>query len=131
MTAGAPQWDVTHPDFLVTVLRAMVGLGIVADLISVLWFRPAFWGVFTGGLLAIALLLVALQAGRVFVRHKHFARIMLWLTGGQVLLWAIMALLIIVVKVDAAGFAFGVSILPIAIVVTTLYWWLIARKRMP
>lgn len=128
LKADAQRWNVSEPAFLLTILRIMLGMWAVAVVMGTLICRPALLGLFTGGALAIGLYLIALQTGRVFIRSKHFARIMLSLYGLQALLWTTMAVLIIVVKVDAAGFAIGAAVLPLAVIFGTLYGWLIVHK---
>ena len=121
-------WDIRQPGFLVTILRVMAALGIVATLGGLVCARPEFFGLLSGAGLAIALYLTAQQTGRILARTRSFSAVMFWLAGAQLALWGVMAVLIVTVKVDPLGFVLGVSVLPIAIVLTTLYWWLIVNK---
>ena len=126
--AQTARWDIQESGFLFTILRVMAALGVAAAACGVIFARPAFFGLLSGAGLAIALYLATLQAGRVFARTRHYAAVMFCLLGAQLALWGAMAVLIVGVKVDAVGFTFGVSVLPAAIVLTTLYWWLIEHK---
>ncbi|MHB0938063.1 MAG: hypothetical protein ACYDCO_16825 [Armatimonadota bacterium] len=123
-----PRWDVTDPGFLVTVLRVMALLGAGTLIAGVFFGRGLFIGLLSGVLLAILFYAATLQAGRIFLRSRRYGLVMAWLLGSQLLLWAGMAILIAVVKVNAVGFVFGISVLPGAIVLTTLYWWLVKSK---
>jgi hypothetical protein len=127
--AQVPRWDVSNPAFLVTVLYVMVLLGAVVLLAGTL-LGGRFFGLLSGVALAILVYLTLLQAGRIFVTTRNFTLVMLWLLGSQVVLWAGLAILLAVLKVDAVGFVIGVSVLPGSIILTTLYWWLVKNKGM-
>ena len=126
--ADTQRWDVAEPAFLFTILRVMLGMWVLVVGVGTLVSHAAFLGLCSGGALGIGLYLAAIQTGRVFTHSKHFGRTMLSSIGMQGVLWIAMALLIVVIKVDLAGFAVGASVLPAAIVLTTLYWWLIVHK---
>lgn len=123
-----PRWDVTDPGFLVTVLRIMVVLGVITIAVGVLIARQALNGLLSGTALAIMFYLAALIAGWLFLRTRNLILVMLWLLGSQMLLFIGMAVLLAVVKVDGAGFAIGAWVLPGAIILATLYWWLVKNK---
>lgn len=118
----------TDPGFLVTVLRVMVLLGAATLVAGAFFSRGLFFGLLSGVLLAILFYAATLQAGRIFLRSRRYVQVMAWLLGSQLLLWAGMAILIAVVKVNAVGFVFGISVLPGAIILTTVYWWLVKNK---
>lgn len=131
MAPDDQRWDVGDPHFLFTVLQVMVGCWVLVVAIGALGQRAALWGFLSGGLLAVASFLVAIQTGRIFTRTHHFAAVMITLLSLQAVLWLGMILLIAVLHVDLVGFTIGVSVLPAAIVLTTLYWWLVKRKGVP
>lgn len=122
------RWDVSSPGFLVTILRVMALLGAIAVALGALAARAAFTGLLSGVVLALLFYLAALLAGWIFLRTRNLVPVMLWLLGSQAVLWVGMALLLTVVKVDAAGFAVGVSVLPGAVILGTLYWWLVKHR---
>jgi len=123
-----PDWDVTGPGFLITILRIMALLGAIAIAVGLLLARGIFSGLFSGVVLVILYYLATLHAGRIFLRTRQYFRVMFWLLGSQALLWIGMAVLLAVVKVNGIGFAIGVSVLPGSIILTILYWWLIKNK---
>lgn len=123
-----PCWDVTDPGFLVTVLRVMALLGAAILVAGAFFSRGLFFGLLSGVLLAILFYAATLQAGRIFLRSRRYVLVMAWLLGAQLLLWAGMAILIVVVKVNTVGFVFGISVLPGAVILATLYWWLVKNK---
>ncbi|HOS44170.1 MAG TPA: hypothetical protein PK794_10800, partial [Armatimonadota bacterium] len=112
------RWDPCTPRFLVSTMRMMVGLWIIVSAVAAGWFAPAFWGALTGGLVALAAFCIALRAGHAIAPGARFARIMTVLQLKQLALWAAIAVLMMVVKVEPAGFAVGVSILPVGILLT-------------
>lgn len=123
-----PRWDVTGPGFLVTILRIMAILGVVTVAAGAFIARQAFDGLLAGAALAILFYLAALIAGWFFLRTRNLILVMIWLLGSQALLWIGMAVLLAVVKVDAAGFAVGAWVLPGAVIIAVLYWWLVKNK---
>ena len=126
---GQPsRWDVTDPGFLVTVLHVMVLLGAAILVAGAFFSRGLFFGMLSGVLLAILFYAATLQAGRIFLRSRRYVLVMAWLLGSQVLLWAGMAILIAVLRVNSVGFVIGISVLPGAIILATLYWWLAKYK---
>jgi len=106
----------------------MVLLGAATLVAGAFLPRGLFFGLLSGVLLAILFYAATLQAGRIFLRSRRYAQVMAWLLGSQLLLWTGMAILLAVVKVDPVGFVFGISVLPGAIILTTLYWWLVKNK---
>lgn len=123
-----PHWDVADPRFLLTVLLAMLALGGVVTAVGTILAPRAFTGLLSGAVLASLVFLTALQGGRIALRTRQFAPAMLWLFGSQAVLWIGMAVLLVAARVDPVGFAAGVSVLPITVVVVTLYWWLVLHK---
>jgi hypothetical protein len=121
------RWDPSTPAFVDAVLRTMIGLGMIVSIVGSVIRPAAASGFISGGALAIMLYLVAMQAGRVFVRTQNYSRTMLWLALSQLILWVGMALLLAVAKVNPIGFVIGASILLVAILVTLL--WYAVRKR--
>lgn len=124
------RWDPNSPGFVIAVLRMIIGSGILVCLLGTALYRPGFWGFLSGCLFAIALYVIAVQAGRVFQRSHAFAQVMLWLLLSQFVLWVGMALLLAVAKVNPLGFVIGVSVLPTAVVLT-LGWYAFRRRRLP
>lgn len=129
MASDSERWDPSLPGFLVAVLRVLLVLLALVCGTSAVRFPTALPGVVAGGILALALYLAALQVGRVFLRTLSFTRAMVWLLLQQFILWVGMALLLLVARVDPIGFVFGVSILPVAPVLT-LVWYAIQRRRL-
>jgi len=123
------RWDPSQPAFIVDVLRVMVGMWIAICAIGAFRFHQGFGGLLAGGLLAIALYLAAIQAGRAVGQHQG-SRALFWLLVQQIGIWVVMALLLAVVRVHAVAFVLGVSILPGAIILTLL-WYLVQSRRMP
>jgi len=126
--AQHPRWDVTDPGFLVTIFRIMGILGAITLAVGLLLARGIFSGLVSGVVLVMLVYLATLQAGWIFLRTRQYLWVMCWLLGAQALLWIGMAVLLAVVKVNAVGFAIGVSVLPCAIIVSILYWWLVHNK---
>ncbi|OPZ85365.1 MAG: hypothetical protein BWY76_01439 [bacterium ADurb.Bin429] len=122
------RWDPCTPHFLVSTMRTMVGLWIIVSATAAGWFASAFGGALAGGLVAIAAFYIALHAGKTVTPDARFARVMAVLQLKQLALWVAIALLIMVVKVEPAGFAVGVSILPVGILLT-LGWYLLPRGK--
>lgn len=116
------RWDPSLPGFPVAVLQTLCGLYGLAVLLSSLFARSAFSGLLTGGGVAIALYLIALQAGRVLQRTRSFPKVMLWLILSQCIIWVGTAVLVTYIKVPPVGFVLGVSLLPSAIVLTLAYY---------
>ena len=125
--AQRARWDVSDPEFLLTILYVMLALGVVT-VAGGLLLGAGFDGLLSGALLAVLLYLATLQAGKIFNRTRNFTLVMLWLLGAQTLLWVGMAVLLGFIGVDGVGFAFGVSILPVSVILTTFYWWLVKNK---
>lgn len=128
MTSHYQRWDPCTPAFVVTVLRVMLGLWVVASVAAIAAFRGGAGGVAGGGLLAIALYLLAAQAGARLSPEARARRVVFGLLAKQLVLWAGMAALLVVVKVSPAGFVLGVSILPAAIVLA-LAWYRLRRRK--
>lgn len=122
MTSADHRWDPSLPGFTTAVLRTLCGCYGVIVVAGMLASPPALSGLIAGGGLAVALYLIALQAGRVFVRTKNFAKVMAWLIVSQCIIWVGTAVLVAAIKVHPIGFVLGVSILPLAIVVTLAYY---------
>lgn len=124
------RWDASQPLFARDVLLTLIGCWLVISGIGAISCRREFLGLLTGGLLVIALYLIAFQAGSRLIQHKKFLTIMLALMAQQAIIWIAMAVLLLVVKVRPVAFTLGASILPIAIVVTFL-WYRVQSRRMP
>lgn len=129
-TGGQQRWDPSQPAFVVDVLKTLTGLWIAVSVLGALTIRPWFGGLLTGGLLAIALYLVAIQAGKAVALRRGHARVLAGLLLQQLGIWVLMAILLNVVKVHPVAFVLGVSILPVAIIVT-LIWYAVQNKRTP
>lgn len=123
MTPATHRWDPSTPGFVPAVLRTLLGLLVVCALVGAAAFPAHLGGITAGGLLAVALLLAAIQAGRVFAASGRFDKTMFWLLMQQFIIWAGMALIFLMLRVSAVGFAVGVSILPVGILLT-LCWYL-------
>jgi hypothetical protein len=124
------RWDPCTPGFVLSVLRATIALWLLASLLCIYIYRPVFWGVLSGGFIALAALLIIIRVGRQLSPTAHYAPMMLGLHGLHLLLWVGMAFLLAVVRVHPLGFLLGASVLPMAIV-GTLAWYLVQQKRMP
>jgi len=127
---GKQRWDAGQPIFVRDVLRTLVGLWLVSSGISAFTCRQGFSGMLSGGVLGIALYLVAILAGKALLQQKSYSRIMLALLWQQSLIWVAMALLLIMMKVHPVAFVLGASLLPLSIIFT-LAWYILQRKRMP
>lgn len=124
------RWDPCTPGFVVSALRVTIALWLLSSL-GCLWVLPtAFWGVISGGFVALASFLIVIQAGRRLSPTARYARLMLGLFGCHLLLWVMMAVLLAVIKVHPLGFLLGASVLPVAIL-GSLSWYLYQQKRMP
>lgn len=77
-----------------------------------------------GGLIAVILFVSAARAGKVFTEKVNYNSVMFRLMGAQLVIWVGMAFLLAYFKIDGPGFVIGVSILPVAIILT-LTWYLI------
>lgn len=128
MPADDNRWDPSEPGFVRAVLRTLLLLSaltiLTAFLISAKWGIGAVAGV----IIAAGLYLIAMLAGRSFQRSQNFVKIMSWLLFPQFFLWVGMAWLLAGAKVHPLGFVFGVTNLPVAILLT-LAWYHI-RKRL-
>jgi hypothetical protein len=122
------RWDPSTPGFVLSVLRATVLLWLCESLITLFSYRSAFWGVLSGGFIALAALLIIIRAGRQLSPTAHYAPIMIGLFCLHLLIWVLMAVLLAFVKVHPLGFLLGASALPAAIV-GTLAWYLLQGKR--
>lgn len=106
------------PAFTIAVLP-ILGVGYVAMLLASSMLAPrACSGMAAGGGLAIALYLVAVQAGRIFIGTRSFARVMGWLALAHLVVWVGAAVLLAGLHVHPVGFVCGVALLPTAIVST-------------
>ncbi|MHB9131889.1 MAG: hypothetical protein ACYDBB_12490 [Armatimonadota bacterium] len=128
MMLDSVRWDPSQPGFIVAVLRTLVGLWLLVSLLGLLLFRSGFWGLFTGGLAAVALYAIAILTGKIFTQTSRFTGTLFWLLMLQFGVWIGIAVLLAVAKVHPLGFVIGVSILPIAIIIT-LIWYHVQRKR--
>lgn len=124
------RWDPCTPGFVLTVLRATVVLWLAASLATFIGCRALFWGVLSGGFIALAALLIIIRAGRQLSPTTRYTPVMFGLFCLHLLLWALMAVLLAFVKVHPLGFLLGASVLPTAIV-GTLSWYLLQQRRMP
>ena len=129
MPTESQRWDPSGAGFVPAVLRAMIGLGVAVVAIGAVGYWRGISGLVSGVVLALILFLVAMRAGTIFTRSGNFARTMFWLLLAQCLLWVGMAVLLAGIKVDPIGFVVGVSILPVAILVT-LGWYAIRRSKL-
>ena len=127
MPLDPQRWDITHPRFVLATLRTLIGLAVCVTVGGTLVYRPACDGLLSGAGVAVALFIIAMQAGRVFARTHDFGRTMLWLLLSQCILWVAMAVLLAAVKVHPIGFVVSVSILPVAVLVT--WGWYLLRGR--
>jgi hypothetical protein len=107
----------------------MIGLAAGVLLVGTWICPPAFTGLLSGTGIALLLFASAILAGRVFVHSHHYGRTMAWLLLSQFILWVSMALLLVVVKVHPIGFAVGVTILPLSVLMT-LGWYVVRGRRM-
>lgn len=130
MPSESQRWDPATFGFVTTVLRVMLGMGVLVVAGGLFGYRVGVVGIVTGAVLAILLYLVAMRAGMVFSRTKNYSQTMLWLLLSQFILWVGMALSLAVAKVNPVGFLVGVSILPVAILVT-LAWYALRKRWMP
>jgi hypothetical protein len=105
----------------------MVGLWLAALLLGLAVWREGWWGLLAGGLLALALFGIAVIAGKRVLMLRGGCALFLLFTG-QLLLWAGMAYVLAVMKVHPLGFILGASILPVAIIVTLL--WYVLRSKL-
>ncbi len=118
------RWDPSLPIFVNDVQRLMVIMWPVVSLVGLIFFRPQAVGILMGGLIAVILFVSAVRAGKVFTERCDYNSVMFGLVGSQLIIWVGMAVLLAYFKVDGPGFVIGVSILPVAIIMT-LTWYLI------
>ncbi|MEI7831681.1 MAG: hypothetical protein WCJ56_00560 [bacterium] len=118
------RWDPSLPLFVVDVQRLMVIIWPVVSLVGVIFFRPQALGILMGGLIAVILFASAMRAGKVLIENSNYNSVMFRLIGSQFIIWVGMAFLLVRFKIDGPGFVIGVSILPVAILMT-LTWYLI------
>ena len=130
MTAKERRWDPSQPGFVIAVLRMMIGLWFALGIGGALGCRQGFGGLVSGGLVAIALYLLAIQAGRAITQQKQYIQTFGALLAQQMIIWLLMAILLCVVKVHPVAFVVGASILPVAIILT-LSWYALQNRRMP
>ncbi|MHB9023760.1 MAG: hypothetical protein ACYC7E_06225 [Armatimonadota bacterium] len=121
------KWDPCTPGFVGAVFRTMLALWVGISLGGLLLFRTGFSGMVTGGLLGIALYLVAMLVARWISPKANYTWILVLLLLQQIILWGGMLILLVGFKVNPIGFVLGVSILPAAIIVTLL-WFHLCRK---
>jgi hypothetical protein len=123
------RWDPCTPGFVLTVLRATIGLWLCMSAVALVINHSLFWGVLSGGFIALGALGIVIQMGRHLSPTARYAGIMLGLLGLHLLLWVVMALLLAVVKVSLLGFLFGAAVLPAGILLS-LSWYLFQQHRM-
>ena len=118
------RWDPSLPIFVEDVQRLIVILWLVVSLAGFIFFPPQAFGILMGGLIAVILFVSAARAGKVFTEKVNYNSVMFRLMGAQLVIWVGMAFLLAYFKIDGPGFVIGVSILPVAIILT-LTWYLI------
>jgi len=107
--------------FVREILWVMLGLWAIMLAVG-LWRFPGSWsGLLSGGALAVALYLIAIRAGTIFLRTRRFGPVMTTLLVSQLVIWGGMAVLLAVLKVHPIGFVIGVSCLPLAVVLTLIW----------
>lgn len=127
ITMSKQRVNPTHSGFIFATLCTMVGLAACVSLAGAWVYRPACDGLISGSIIAISLFVIAMQAGRVLAHSSSFGRTMSWLLLSQFVLWVGVALLLTVAKVHPIGFVVGVSMLPVAVLVT--WGWYVVSGR--
>lgn len=121
--------DPCTPGFVVTVIRTMVLFWLVGMGGSLVVMREAFWGMTSGGAIALCAFLLVMHTGRQLSPTARYARLMLGLHLRHLLLWSAMAVLLAVLKVHPLGFLIGASVLPLAIL-AALAWYRVRYARL-
>jgi hypothetical protein len=125
---GGTRWDVTHPAFVTDVLKTMAGLGVSLSVVGSVLLRPWTAGLIAGVLVALALFSSARTAGKRLGQGAGYGRILGWLLLQQFGLLLVLGWLLNVVKIHLVGFLVGAGVLPVAIVLT-LVWYSIRRRH--
>ncbi len=125
---GKQRWDAGQPIFVRDVLRTLIGLWLLGCGISAVLFSQGFVGMLSGGLLGIALYLIALFTRKAFFHDKQYRHIMLALMLQQMLIWVAMAFLLLIVKVHPVTFVLGASLMPFSII-RPCVWYFVQRRR--
>lgn len=118
------RWDPSLPIFVEDVQRIILILWPVVSVSGYIFLNSRAIGILLGGLIAVILFVCAIRAGKVFTERNDYNSVMFGLVGSQLIIWVGMAFLLAYFKVDGPGFVIGVSILPVAILLT-LTWYII------
>ncbi len=116
------------PALLRDVRRTMLVMFPISVAVGAAAFPSMVWGILGGGLLVLGFFAALTRTGGRLCAYGKI-KTALWIVSEKLVLVVIVVVLLLVVRLDPLGIAVGVSILPVGVILASL--WSLTRRSDP